>query len=132
MGTNDLTTRGARTYKAAPLTGRGIALPDGRLLFDIVDIVEKGCEGGGLALPVGTMDLSRIVFLVTLLVLFGCWLWSDLGLGLRVLVERARNVTGSRFWVSCGWLVFRGWLVLRIQGQPESLILAQNERWRHA
>jgi hypothetical protein len=47
-------------------------------------------------------------------------------------VTRARfKVTGSRFWVFClgSASAGSGW---EIQGQPESLILAQNERWRHA
>jgi hypothetical protein len=56
------------------------------------------------------MDLSRIVFLLALLVFLGCWFWSDLGLGLRVPVERARNVTGSRFWILWDRLAFV-WLV---------------------
>ena len=104
------------------------------LLFDIV-FCEKGCEGGGLwhgwLADQWTCRVSRFLALLFWLV---CVTWRDLGggvgwaMGLRV-IQAGISDLGTRFsglavcWYSEDFVS---------SGQPESLILAQNERWRHA
>ena len=79
-----------------------------RLLFDIVDI-GKGCAGGGPERFAGFRSYDRPVYPeLKLTQKLLC-----IGLDLKVM--------------SCLFVNADGWLY-----QLESLILAQNERWRHA
>jgi hypothetical protein len=100
----------ARTWHQ-PLFAAGLDVPSGALL--LIDIVgsEKGCAGGG-----GLSRRLRIKEVSVVTALVGRFMSGEHGL------------CAPAEWVGYGWRVCEDlpWI------EHESLILAQNERWRHA